>query len=72
MTPNEIQIMAGGGRCVIMTDTGKYLGFVRPGQIGFVDSKDRAFCYDYVKDNVRGQIEQVEQAHGIKWQAVPV
>lgn len=71
LTSEEIKIMAAGGRCNIVNDAGQYLAHDRAGKISFVEDKNRAFVYDYVKDDVPSQLEQVRQTYSAKWYAVP-
>jgi hypothetical protein len=69
MTSEEIKIMAAGGKCRITNGAGQYLAYGKDRKIEFVDDKKRAFVYDYVKDNVPGQLEQVRQAFKAEWYA---
>jgi hypothetical protein len=71
LSSEEVKIMAAGGRCRIVNDAGQFLAYGKDRQIQFVDDKDRAFVYDYVRDNVPGQLEQVRQMYSAKWYAVP-
>lgn len=72
MTTDEAVIVANGGRCYIMTEDGKYVGFDRQGNIAFLDDPRRAFVYHYIKDNVAGQLDTVSRLYpNAKWKAVP-
>lgn len=66
MTTNEIQIMAAGGRCVIKTHDGHYLG-ISLGKPVLVDSPTCAHVYSYVNDNVPGQLAGVKEQLGFDW-----
>jgi hypothetical protein len=70
LTSEEIKIMAAGGRCCITNDAGKYLAYGKDGKIAFVDDKSKAFIYDFIRDNVPIQIEQISQAYKVEWHAI--
>ena len=69
LTTSEIKIMAGGGKCRIMCD-GQYLSFHGKEPV-FIDKKEDGVVYDYVGDNVRGQIDFVKDRFHRDWEAVP-
>jgi hypothetical protein len=70
MTTNEINIMAGGGRCIIKTHDEHYLGINR-GSPCLVDTPAQAHVYDYVGDNVPNQLATVKESMGYDWTAEP-
>ena len=72
LTSEEIKIIAAGGKCHIVNDAGQYLAFGTDGKIQFVEDKSSAFVYDYIKDNVPGQIENVRQLYAAHWYAMSV
>lgn len=73
MTANEIQIMANGGKCVIKTHEGKYLGLLDHKQRPcLVDDPKDAKVYSYVGDNVPGQLAMVENTLGFSWTVEPI
>lgn len=72
MLVNEAVIIASGGRCHIVNEKGKYIGFDRERKIAFLDDSQRAFVYDFVKDDVPSQLAKVEEMFPqAKWRAVP-
>jgi hypothetical protein len=66
----EIRIMAGGGKCRIVDGNGLYLHFEK-GKPVFKAGRIGSVVYDYVKDDVPAQIENVKESFGADWFAVP-
>lgn len=79
MTPSEIKAFArrvntdralAGKQVAIKNADGLYLCRTEPdGDLGWATERSMAFIYDYTKDKVGDQLEQVERQFGAKWEA---